>query len=84
MAKSFIISVSFSGSTEIIFAVPADSHPITMWNDQRGQVELFNRWGKGIVQAYGQDKQLYSIWKPLEWAKEDQNQLVLAFLNSQK
>jgi hypothetical protein len=46
-----------------------------MWNDQRGQVELFNRWGKGIVQAYRQDKQLYSIWKPLEWAKEDQTSI---------
>ena len=76
MAKSFIISVSFPCCTEIIFAAPADSCPITMWSNQRGQVELFNRWGKGIVQAYEQDKQLYFIWKPLEWAKEDQTSIV--------
>jgi hypothetical protein len=66
MAKSFIISVSFPCFTEIIFAAPADFRPMTMWSNQRGQVELFNCLEKGIVLACEPDKRLYSIWKPLE------------------
>jgi hypothetical protein len=50
-----------------------------MLSNQRGQVELFNRRGKGIVLAYEQDKQLYSIWEPLEWTKEVQTSIVPCF-----
>ena len=52
---------------------------MTIWSNQRGQVELFNRRGKGIVLAYERDKQLYSIWEPLEWIKEVQTSIVPCF-----